>query len=82
MKFLGKTLVAATLMWSAIVAWCAIHSLSGGPLNCVADGTRLALPAWPLLFAVLLPMMAAGEFLGDQRTPVPVGSLARRTSQK
>jgi hypothetical protein len=82
MKFLGKTLVAATLMWGAVVAWCAIHSLSGGALQCVAVGTRLALPAWPLLFAVLLPMMAAGQFLGEVRTPAPVASPARRTSQK
>jgi hypothetical protein len=82
MKFLRKTLVATTLTWLVVVFSCAILNASGGPLHCVAAGFGLALPAWPLLFAVLVPMMAAGEFLGESRTPVPVSSPVRRAPQK
>jgi hypothetical protein len=82
MKFLRKTLVATTLTWLAVVFSCVILHASGGAFQCVAAGFGLALPAWPLLFAVLVPMMAAGEFLGEVRTPVPVSAPARRQSQK
>jgi hypothetical protein len=82
MKFLRKTLIATTLTWLAVVFSCAILNASGGAFQCVAAGVGLALPAWPLLFAVLVPMMAAGEFLGESRTPVPVSSSARRVPQK
>jgi hypothetical protein len=82
MKFLRKTLVATTITWLAVVFSCAILNASGSALHCVAAGIGLALPAWPLLFAVLVPMMAAGEFLGETRTPVPVAYPARRSSRK
>src|SRR5262249_41209607 len=82
MKFLRKTLAATTLTWLAVAFSCAILNASGGAMQSVATGIGLALPAWPLLFAVLVPMMAAGEFISDAQTPVPVSAVARRSSQK
>jgi hypothetical protein len=82
MQFLRKTLMATTLTWLAVVFSCAILNGSGGPLQSMAVGVGLALPAWPLLFVVLVPMMAAGEFLGEERMPVPISVPARRPPQK
>ncbi len=77
MKFLRKTSVAATLTWLPIAAVCAIHAAPGGPLQCVATGGGHALPAWPMLFAVLLPVMGIGEILAEARAPAPVPAPAR-----
>ncbi len=77
MRLLRKTLVVATLTWLPIVVSCAILLYSGDPLRCVAVGAWRALPAWPVLFAVLLPMMGIGELLAEARTPAPVPSPAR-----
>jgi hypothetical protein len=76
MKFLRKTTVAATLTWLPIAAVCALAA-PGGPLQCVANGGWRALPAWPMLFAVLLPVMGIGEILAEARAPAPVPAPAR-----
>jgi hypothetical protein len=82
MQFLRKTLVATTLTWLAVVFSCTILNGSGGPLHSMAVGIGIALPAWPLLFVVLVPMMAAGEFLGETPRPAAVPSPARRIARK
>jgi hypothetical protein len=73
MKLLRKTLVVATLTWLPIVVSCAIVLPSGDFLTCVWR----ALPAWPVLFVVLLPMMGIGDLLAEARTPSPVLAPAR-----
>jgi len=46
----------------------------------LAVGAWRALPAWPVLLAVLLPMMRIGERLAEARIPAPVPVPARRRS--
>jgi hypothetical protein len=77
MTLLRKTLVMATLTWLPIVVLCAILLCSGDSLRCLAVGAWLALPGWPALFAVLLPMLGIGEMLAEARTPTPVPAPAR-----
>jgi hypothetical protein len=79
MKFLRKTVVVATLTWLPIAVSCAILLYAGDPLRCVAVGAWRALPAWPTLFAVLLPMMGIAEILDEARPPAAVRVPARST---
>lgn len=81
-RFLRKTTVATTLTWLPIASVAALAAAQRDPLLCVAVGSMRAFPAWPLLFAVLLPVMAIGEVLAEARhAPAPVVAPARGTAQ-
>ena len=81
MSLVRKTLVVATLTWLPIVVSSAILFYSGDALRCLAVGAWRALPAWPVLFVVLLPMMGIGEILAEAPAPVPSSARPRNSAR-